>query len=249
MSSATPPSRRFSIRSLRQALIRARRALLELVLPRLHYYLRRRFWNRSWAREDFYSPTLLWFLPSGIVPPALIAVLASGWLDQGGTLLDIGCGDGGIAAYLAKAGYDVLGVDFAEASIARARSREGESDRLRFQVLDMCEKIPDGAPFDILFDRGCFHDLPKGLRPAFLRTLVACSRPGTRMILMLRVTEQVDLETEERSRATARVRAEVHEFFSPYFTIERADVTYFNNRGDENEANSIVGLAVRMSRH
>lgn len=236
------------MRRLRQALIRAQRSLLELVLPQFHYYLRRRSWNRSWAREDFYSPLRCWFLPTGIVPQALIAVLASGWLDESGTLLDIGCGDGRIAEYLAKAGYDVLGVDFAETSIARARSR-GESDRLRFQVLDICEKIPDGAPFDILFDRGCFHDLPKGLRPAFLRALVACSRPGTRMFLMLRVTEQVDLETEERSRATARVRAEVHEFFSPYFTIERADDTYFNNRGDENEANSLVGLLVRMSRH
>ena len=232
----------------RHALVRARQALLELLLPRLHYRLRRQFYSQSWSRDDYYSPRQYWFLPPGIVPRLLKETVESGWFGRGRTLLDIGCGDGGMAAYLSNAGHDVLGVDFAGPSIARARTRLIESPALRFEELDFCEQVPEGAPFDAIFDRGCYHGIPKGLRSSYLRVLLASSQPGTRMLLMLRVTTDATLTDAQRDAARARALDEVLSFFGSHFAIERSESTWFNSRGDDDGHQALAGLVVWMTR-
>ena len=244
----TPPADARGMRRPRHALVRARQALLELLLPRLHYRLRRRFYSRSWARDDYYSPRQFWFLPPGVVPRLLKEAVDTGWFGDGGRVLDIGCGNGAIAAWLANAGFDVLGIDFAAASIARARASEEESNRLRFDEVDICEQVPSGGPFDALFDRGCYHGLPKGQRSANVRGVVACSRAGTRMLLMLRVTTELNLEPARKDQLSARMLEEVRTFFTPAFAIERIDTTCFNSRGDDDDAVSLAGIVVWMIR-
>ena len=241
-------SPKVGMRGPRHPLVRARQALLEWLLPGLHYRLRRRFYSRSWERDDYYTPRQYWFLPPGVMPRLLKETVESKWLGRGGTLLDIGCGEGGIAEYLANAGYDVLGVDFAGASIARARSRVGRSRTLRFEELDFCEQVPDGAPFDAILDRGCYHGLPVGLRSAYLRALLASSRPGTRMLLMRRVTEDANLTDALRDASYGRALDEVRSFFGPHFTLDRTEPTWFNSRGDDDRRQALAGLVVWMTR-
>lgn len=236
------------MRRPRHALVRLRQKLLELVFPRVHNRLRRRFYSRSWQRDDYYSPRQFWFLPAGVVPRVVREAVDSGSLGHGGTLLDIGCGNGRVARYLADAGFAVTGVDFAAASIARARSEIGESSRLRFQVLDICEEVPSDAPFDVLFDRGCFHGLPKGQQAAYLRALLACSRPGSRVLLLRRVADRPDVDAEERFRLTALALENARAFFGRHFAIARHEAIWFNNRGDDEGTNALPGLALWMTR-
>jgi 2-polyprenyl-3-methyl-5-hydroxy-6-metoxy-1,4-benzoquinol methylase len=49
-------------------------------------------------------------------------------------VLDVGCGEGQIAAELARVGFDVVGVDVAEEPLRRARSRHPELDVRRVSV-------------------------------------------------------------------------------------------------------------------
>lgn len=236
------------MRRPRHALVRLRQRLLALLLPRVHNRLRRRFYSRSWERDDYYSPRQFWFLPSGVVPRVVREAVDTGSLGRGGTLLDIGCGNGRLASFLSDAGFDVVGVDFAGASIARARSEVRERDRLRFQVLDICEEVPTGAPFDVIFDRGCYHGLPEAQRPQYLRTVLACTRPGSRVFLMLRVTERMGVNAAERSRMSARALQEVGAFFGRHFAVERHESIWFNSRGDDEDTNALAGLAIWMTR-
>lgn len=59
-------------------------------------------------------------------------------LERGSKVLDLACGKGRHSAQLGKAGYDVIGIDLSEESIASA-NENFQNDRLEFFVHDMRE--------------------------------------------------------------------------------------------------------------
>jgi len=69
-------------------------------------------------------------------------------------VLDVGCGVGATACYLAKThGCQVVGVDANEAMIARAHERaqdEGVTDRVEFRVADACDLPFEDGQFDVV---------------------------------------------------------------------------------------------------
>ena len=85
-------------------------------------------------------------------------IAAKLYLQPGQTVLDIGCGWGGMALYLHKvAGVDVLGVTLSEEQlkVARRRAEEaGVSDHVRFKLVDY--RALDGQ-FDRIVSVGMFE--------------------------------------------------------------------------------------------
>jgi 2-polyprenyl-3-methyl-5-hydroxy-6-metoxy-1,4-benzoquinol methylase len=74
--------------------------------------------------RDYYEE--LWErLPDELEPPdlAVRAGFARANVQSGDRVLDLGCGEGDLTAVLAQAGARALGVDVAEAALARARRR------------------------------------------------------------------------------------------------------------------------------
>jgi SAM-dependent methyltransferase len=108
--------------------------------------------ERDW--NDHYAQG---FMPwdSDQPDPALVAMVASGAL-LAGRALDVGCGTGTHALWLATKGFDVLGIDLAPLAIERARVKGSGVSACRFEARDFLENPPPGH-FDIVFDRGCFH--------------------------------------------------------------------------------------------
>ena len=80
-------------------------------------------------------------------------VLLRTWLPQlpAGRALDIACGAGRNALFLARAGYDVTGVDISDVALERARvSAERESVDIRWEAIDLDQApLPDG-PFNVI---------------------------------------------------------------------------------------------------
>jgi len=72
--------------------------------------------------------------------------------------LEIGCGTGANAIWLALNGFCVTGTDISEIAIRKAKSKAAgacmECDFIAADFLNA--KIP-GGPFKFAFDRGCFH--------------------------------------------------------------------------------------------
>ncbi len=93
---------------------------------------------------------------TGVPEPLLIQAVESGVLPTG-RALDVGCGTGTNAIWLAHHGYDVYGVDVAPRAIEKARAKLPPGLRCRFDALDFLATLPEGGPFDLVFDRGCFH--------------------------------------------------------------------------------------------
>ncbi|NYI41434.1 class I SAM-dependent methyltransferase [Demequina lutea] len=64
----------------------------------------------------------------------------------GGKALDLACGEGGDALWLAQAGWQVTGVDFASAAIARAKQAAAERGlTVTWFTADLATWAPDGA--------------------------------------------------------------------------------------------------------
>jgi methyl halide transferase len=73
-------------------------------------------------------------------------------------VIELGCGSGINAVWLAQQGFDVTAVDFNELAIERARRRAIDAGvTVRFEQADVLN-LPDGwEPFPLFFDRGCYH--------------------------------------------------------------------------------------------
>lgn len=113
-----------------------------------------------------------------------------------GRALDVGCGTGTNARYLADRGYDVVGIDVAGRAIERAEDAtvSGEGS-IEFRRLDFLHDEPPDGPFDLVFDRGCLHvfDDPED-RALFARRVAACLAPEGVWVSLLGSTEGPERE-------------------------------------------------------
>jgi SAM-dependent methyltransferase len=136
--------------------------------------------------------------------PELVRLIEAGRLPRG-RALDIGCGTGTTARYLAGLGYHVLGIDLSRLAIERAAAAAapagGTVERaaaaaapaggtVELRQLDFLHEEPDASLFDLVFDRGCFHvfDDPDD-RSRFARRVAGCLSPEGIWLSFLGSTE------------------------------------------------------------
>ncbi len=82
----------------------------------------------------------------GLEEPAVRAAVGD---VRGLNVLDLGCGTGRHALWLAAAGATVTGVDFSEGMLAEARRKRG-AEAVRFVVHDLHLPLPFAAEFDLV---------------------------------------------------------------------------------------------------
>ncbi len=107
---------------------------------------------------------------------------------SGGRALEIGSGTGVNAIWLARRGFEVLAVDLAPRAIEVARERAVGA--VEFAVADfLADELPS-APYDLVFDRGCFHTFDDGeTRRRFAERVAAVLAPGGLWLSLLGSTE------------------------------------------------------------
>jgi SAM-dependent methyltransferase len=116
-------------------------------------------------------------------PPTLLARAVAQRAARG-RALDLGCGQGVHAVYLAQQGFSVVGIDFVPAALASARARAAQAGvQLELLEADVVEyEAP--APFDLVLDSGCLHHLPKGRVGAYRARLDEWLAPGGDYVLV-----------------------------------------------------------------
>jgi SAM-dependent methyltransferase len=127
---------------------------------------------------------------SGIVPPEIVTWVETAESDglPPGRALDLGCGTGTTALYLAARGWDVVGVDFAPNAIHRAR-REARQRSLagtaHFRSADVSrpDLLAGVARFDLLVDVGCLHGLTLPQLAGYAANVTRLARPGAVFLL------------------------------------------------------------------
>ena len=143
-----------------------------------------------------------------------------------GDVLDVGCGTGENALFLAERGHKVWGVDSVPRAIEIARENARERDlSVTFLVQDALHMENLGRTFDTIIDSGLFHALSDPDRLRFVRSLAAVLRPGG-TYLMLAFSE---LEPGEHGPRRVR-QQEIRAAFEDGWRINRIQAAIFEGR-------------------
>ena len=122
----------------------------------------------KWGRLLFWLAYLRGRMPwdTNITPPELVRAIRPGALPPG-RALDLGCGTGTNVIYLARHGWEAVGVDFVGKATRQARRKaQAAGVTAHFYTGDVTrlEKTPAlNGDFDLVLDIGCLHSLaPEG---------------------------------------------------------------------------------------
>lgn len=111
------------------------------------------------------------------------------WIQHGqipvGRALELGCGNGRNAVFLARQGFDVRAVDFSPKAIAWATERVKSAG----VTVDLCcesvfemEVAPGSC--DFVYDAGCFHHIAPHRRRKYVDRVLSALKPGGRFGLV-----------------------------------------------------------------
>ncbi len=100
-----------------------------------------------------------------------------------GRALDLACGEGQNAIWLASLGWEVAGVDFSEVAIRKATARaERDGVDVRFLCADLVEYEPAPASYDLVLVM--YLHIPSARRRAVHEKAVAAVAPGGTFLLL-----------------------------------------------------------------
>lgn len=145
--------------------------------------MRREDWDERYAGVD-----LLWSARPNRFLVAEVAGLPPG------RALDLACGEGQNAVWLAESGWQVTAVDFSSVAIDKGRSRAARADHeVDFVCADLLEYEPAAGAYDLVVV--LFLHVPAGERRLVLSRAAAAVAPGGTFLLIghdvLNLTEGV----------------------------------------------------------
>jgi SAM-dependent methyltransferase len=112
----------------------------------------------------------------------VIAWHQGGWVH--GDVLDIGCGLGDNAIYLAKGGHNVTGLDISPTALITAERRAKDAGvKVTFAVTDSTKLEGYTDAFDTIVDSGMFHCLDDDAKRSYAAAAHRATRPGATLLL------------------------------------------------------------------
>jgi SAM-dependent methyltransferase len=167
---------------------------------------------------------------TGVTPPEVVELVERGDLAPG-RALDLGCGTGTNCLYLARHGWEAVGVDFSALAIRRARRKARRARaNCRFHradvtdlaflagplTLDVSSALRAG-PFDLALDIGCLHGVPPERWERYASGVARLVRPGGLYMLY------AFLPRPDRSPARGVSPDQIRRLFTPAFVVERQE--------------------------
>ncbi|HQR41920.1 MAG TPA: methyltransferase domain-containing protein [Gemmatales bacterium] len=152
--------------------------------------------------------------------PAIVQLAEAGKII--GNVLDIGCGTGCNAIYLAERGHPVVAFDLVPQAIEQAKARLGHRDLpVTFQVANVL-KLPDLGLFDTAIDAGVFHVFNDKDRPRYTENIRRHLKPGAKLYLICFSEHQPG--TEGPRRVTQQ---EIRDSFRNGWVVESIEPTAY----------------------
>jgi SAM-dependent methyltransferase len=124
---------------------------------------------------------------TGQVPASLAALIEGAGALPPGRALDLGCGTGTQAVYMAGKGWEVTALDAVPRPLAQARTRARQAGvSVDWILADVARLHRLGLTpgFTLFHDRGCFHGLDDSQRAAYAAAVDDLAAPGATLLMM-----------------------------------------------------------------
>ena len=184
--------------------------------------------NRK-AMEGVYKNTPLEQIPwNNVEPPELIVGLVESGRIEPCRAVDLGCGAGNYAIYLASKGFDVTGVDFSRAAIKiakkNAKKKGVKCEFVTADVINEMDKVRGGC--DFAYDWGLLHHIMPEDRQKYVSNVHGLLNPGGKYLSLCFHEDDSYFEGDGKLRGSAlgtkiyfSNKDELVELFSPMFEI------------------------------
>lgn len=136
--------------------------------------VKRREWEKRWGEKA--APEFFWY--STEPPQQLVELLETGAVPSG-LALDIGCGNGVVAAYLAHRFGLTVGVDVVFQPLAEARAYVGPDKNRPSFVQAAVPFLPiRDSSCALIFDRDCLRNIPWSAWPKYFAEAARVLKAG-----------------------------------------------------------------------
>ena len=167
-----------------------------------------------------------------------------------GRALDLGCGEGGDAIWLAEQGWTVLGVDVSRTALERtaAHARERSvSDRISLEHHDLAESFPEGN-FDLI-SAPFFQSPLEFPREQILRRALESIAPGGQLVIISHAEAPSWAPDAVKDTHFPTVDETLRELaLDDDWIVETAETRARATTGPDGEPAELVDLVVRVRR-
>lgn len=216
--------------------------IISRLAPGRHYEQRKQAWNDRWSKEDF---TPAWMADH--IPEELQYAIDSEWFTPGCSVLDIGCGDGKIAHWLAQNDYRVFAFDYVAPAVEKAELLYG-SDKIDFAVLDATNMPPPEHKYQAIFDRGCFHIIPEKFWANYSQGVADWAQQGAKFLLLTSTRKGPKISTRRDEVLRQQMTDQIINTFSPHFEINEIKNAPMLRESGKPDTEPLDGIAAMMTR-
>lgn len=169
--------------------------------------------------EQMYASQAPWDI--GLPQPAIVGLKDAGQIR--GSVLDVGCGTGDNALYLASKGHETWGLDFVPVAIERAKAKAAERKiDVHFHVEDALKLEKLARQFDTVIDCGLFHTFSDQERPIFVEGLAQVLSSGGLLHILCFSDDEPGTEGPRRVS-----QQEIREAFQTGWQVKQIEPTHF----------------------
>ena len=178
--------------------------------------------KQNWE-ERYITGNLPW--DSGRQDSSLEELIANKTISACKTL-ELGCGTGSNAIWLATKGFEVTATDISSEAISIARDKATKANEtVNFMVMDILQESLPEEKYDFVFDRGCFHSFDGEERDTFAKSVYTCLKPAGIWLSLIGSADSPPCEMGP-PRLTAQ---EIASRIEPFFKIKLLKTTHFDS--------------------
>jgi 2-polyprenyl-3-methyl-5-hydroxy-6-metoxy-1,4-benzoquinol methylase len=159
-------------------------------------------------------------------PPCLLELIESGKVKPCKTI-DLGCGAGNNALYLASKNFEVTGIDISSEAIRIAKQHaENKKLRCNFIAADMLGNLIEiSETFDFAYDYEVLHHIFPEQRNKYAENVNKLLKPGAKYLSVCFSEKDIAFGSSEKYRKTP---LDTELYFSSEEELEALFINYFN---------------------